>query len=274
MSEALVTIKSDALQAGGQGIDFNSKLFQLKPATISINQPLTQAEGAIKGKLRIAETGQQFDEMKVALLTMPQEARSYNIGEIPSADTLMCFSRDMVKPDDKARVPQALRCEGCPKADWSKWRETKNLKDLPPCGAYYYCLLIDTVYKIPLQMYIRGGSRSSFEAGMLNLSRTFAMMKSQGKNPNIFDITFILSAEKAKKGVNYVIKLANFKPILDDEREAFGDLYLQYVNRGRKTEEQLAEEEAASQEAAVDAAMVQPGSPSAPAGVQEEEITI
>lgn len=273
MSEALVTIKSEALQVGGQGVDFSSKLFQLKPATVSINQPLTQAEGAIKGKLRIQETGQQFDEMKVALLAMPQEARSYNIGEIPSADTLMCFSRDMEKPDAKARVPQALRCNGCPKADWSKWRETKNIKDLPPCGAYYYCILVDTVYKMPLQMYIRGGSRSPFETGMQNLARTFAMLKSQGKNPNIFDISFTLAAEKAKKGVNYVVKLSDFKAIAESEQEAFGDLYLQYVNRGRKSEEQLAEEEADSQEAAVDAALVQPGSPSAPA-TQEEEITI
>lgn len=222
---------------GGLGLDFGSKLFQLKPATINIVQPNSQAEGAIKGKLRISETGDQFDSMFVTLLTMPVEQRSYYAGEpgtlSRTPDNLMCFSRDMVRPDPKAKVPGALRCEGCPKASWDKWRQTKERKDIPPCDAYYYTVLIDTEFKMPLQMYIRGGGKAPFEQGMQNLSRKFAMMKAKGLNPNIFDIGFKLSTARSQKGqtVTYLPVLSDFRVLTEAEREEFGEVYQQFINR-------------------------------------------
>jgi hypothetical protein len=280
MSEALVKLDPTALAKGGQGINFGSKLFALTPATVSINQPMTQAEGAIPGKLRISETGDQFDSMRVVLLTMPVEQRSFYAGEAGqlnrTPENLMCFSRDMERPDAKAKVPQAMRCQGCPKASWEPWRtkfEKSGIKDpklIPPCDAYYYALFIDQVYKMPLAMYIRGNSKSPFESAMKNLSRKFAMMKSQGHNPNIFDLSFVITTEKGKSGgkisANYVLKIDNstIKVITDEERSAFGDVYLQFINRGVKSVEEQAAAEAEAQienqAAAIDAQVVEAGS--------------
>lgn len=233
-----------AVQQGGLGLDFGSKLFQLKPATININQPSTQAEGAIKGLLRISETGDQFEEMFVTLLLMPAEQRSYYVGEPGqlnrAPDNLHCFSRDMLTPDLKAKFPQSPSCKTCPKADWTKWRDSKAKADIPPCDAYYYALFVDTVYKMPLQMFIRSTAKKPFEAGMQQLARTFAKMKATGKNPNIFDIGFRLGTKMIQTGKNqsWIPTFSDFRAIDDNEREAFGDIYLQYINRGSVSEEE------------------------------------
>jgi hypothetical protein len=227
---------SQAIQQGGMGLDFGSKLFQLKPATININQPNTQVQGAIPGKLRISETGDQYDEMFVTLLDMPQERRDYHVGEgelFRQPENLMCFSRDMIRPHQNAKVPQALKCEGCPKASWDKWRQDKRKENIPPCDVFYYALFIDTVYKLPLQMYIRSKSRKPFEAGMQNLARTFKLMQSQGQTPNICDIRFRLSTTKITTGklASYVPCLSDFKASSAEERAAFGEIYLEFANR-------------------------------------------
>lgn len=227
------------IQTGGLGVDFNSKLFKLSPGTININQPNTQIDGAIKGKLRISETGQQFDDMLVTLLKMPMEQRAYYAGKTEqlnrTPENLLCFSRDMVRPDKSAKEPQSMLCQNCPQGDgaWEKWRQTKAKEDRPQCDAYYYALFIDTVYKLPLQMYIRSKSKKPFQEGMENLARTLFMMKSQGVNPNIFDVRFRLSTKKIMTGAypSYVINLSDFEPIKPEDKADFGNIYLQYVNR-------------------------------------------
>lgn len=233
----------------GMGIDFNNPLFQLKPATLSINQPNTQVEGAIKGKLRLSDTGDQFDELFCTLLMMPVEKRAYyiktgnDLNRTP--DNLMCFCSNVQRnaqrievsgPDDKAKVAQAMRCNGCQKASWDKWRQTKMKEDLPPCDLYYYALLIDTKYKMPMQMFIRSKAKQPFEQGMEKLSRRFLMMKSQGLQPNIFDIGFTLKTKQIKTGnmVSYIPELSDFRAITSEEKIEFGSIYQQFVARQQK----------------------------------------
>lgn len=237
---------------GGLGIDFSDPLFRLRPGTIAINQPNTQVDGAIKGKLRITETGQQFDEMLVTLLKMPAKQRAYytgNSGQMNrTPDNLTCFSRDMIRPDKGAKVPQAVLCQSCPNGDigWERYRETKAKEDIPQCDAYYYALFIDTVYKMPLQMYIRSKSKKPFENGLQELARTLYMMQSQGLNPNIFDLSFKLSTKKILTGAlpSYVIHLSDFKAITDEQRADFGTIYMQFLNRVDEPEESAIEADA------------------------------
>lgn len=257
MSSELAVISNSAntgiAQVGGLGIDFKSKLFQLKPATINLNQPTTQAEGAIKGKLRITESGEQFDSMRVALLVMPVEQRQYYIGEAGSnrsQENLVCFSRDVEldQPDPKSKVPQSMKCSKCPRADWEKWRQNKVKENIPPCDAFYYALFIDTQYKMPLQMYIRSKSKQSFEKGMKEVARLLFKMNQQGLNPNIFDVSFLLKGKAVQgKTVTYQLDLSDFKIITPDERSQFGDVYLNYANRNSKQAAKSAEDEAADQ---------------------------
>lgn len=236
-------------QTGGLGIDFSSHLFQLKPATLSINQPTTQAEGAIKGKLRLSDTGDQFDELFCTLLVMPVEKRAYYVGKPGelnrSPENLMCFCPNVTRnaqkiettgPDDKSKVAQAIRCNGCARSSWDKWRQTKLKEDLPPCDLYYYALLIDTKYKMPMQMFIRSKAKQPFEQGMEKLSRRFLMMKSQGLNPNIFDIGFTLKTKQIKTGqaISYVPELSDFRAITPEERIEFGEIYQAFIARSQK----------------------------------------
>lgn len=250
MSTELTVVgqQSTALAAppSGLGIDFGSHLFQIKPATLSINQPNTQVEGAIKGKLRLSDTGDQFDELFCTLLAMPVEKRAYYVG-IPGQlnrlpENLMCFCSNVQRnqqraeitgPDEKSKVAQAIRCNGCSRASWDKWRQTKLKEDLPPCDLYYYALLIDTKYKMPMQMFIRSKAKQPFEQGMEKLSRRFLMMKSQGLNPNIFDIGFTLKTKQIKTGqlTSYVPELSDFRAITPEEKVEFGAIYQQFVSR-------------------------------------------
>lgn len=249
MSEALVQVGTQALQQGGLGINSASKLLQLKAATLSINQKMTQAKDAIPGKLRITETGQQFDEMIVALLDTPVEERAYYEGEERNLDTRLCFSTDLERPHAKASVPQAITCANCPKASWEKWRQNKIPANIPPCETFYRALLIDTVYQIPLQLYIRSTQKKPFEAGMQNLARTLAIMKAQSKTqPNIYDVKFRISTREEtnkKKQPYYVLQMSDFKVITPDEREQFGAVYSDFTNSRRRAADKQAEQEAA-----------------------------
>lgn len=258
-------------QTGGLGIEFGSKLFRLKPATLGIVQPSTTADGAIKGKLRISETGDQFDSLFVTLLVMPVEQRQY-YQRIPGQDlnrspeNLLCFSSNVTRdefnretsgPDAKAKVPQSLRCHNCPKASWDRWRQTKDKADIPSCDLYYKALLIDTEYKMPLQMYIRSSAKTPFEQGMQNLSRKFAMMKAKGLNPNIFDIGFKLSTKKVQKGqtFSWIPQFSDFRVLDEAERAEFGEIYQQFVTRRNTPEAPLSDLDDATQ--GIDSAVVE-----------------
>lgn len=217
---------------GGQGLANlgSSKLMQLKPGTLVINQRMTEAKGAELGKFRIVENGMQFDEMTVALLSLPREQRDYYEGTKRTPDTLMCFSRDMVAPHPKARVMQAATCQGCIKSSWEKYNQTKDIRDIPPCDASYVAMFIDTVYKLPLRMYIRGASKSPFEIGMQEIARRLYMLQAQGSNPSVYDIVFTIKPEQGKKN-NYVLSMSDFRTVTPIEREQFGAIYNTVVDR-------------------------------------------
>lgn len=220
-------------------IDFQNPLFRLKPSTLNINQPNTALEGAIRGKIRISETGQQFDEMSVTLLKEPIHQRSYYTGKAGTLnrlpENLVCFSKDLVYPDKTAKDPQAYSCANCKHGDagWAKWRETHLKEDIPQCDAYYYAVFIDTVYKMPLQMFIRSKNKKPFEAGMENVSRLLYMLEANGQSPNIYDIKFKLTTKKITTNnlPSYVINLSDFEAISEEDKASFGKVYENYTNR-------------------------------------------
>lgn len=286
MSSELTVVQPPSIQQGGMGIDFNSKFFKTKPATLVINQPNTQVEGALKGHLRVNETGDQYKEMFVTLLMMPVEKRAYYIGEAGqlnrSQENLMCFCRNVNRnprgfetqgPDSEAKMPQSLSCSNCRQSSWDKWRQTKKKEDLPGCDLYYYVLLLDTEFKIPLQMFIRSKSKGPFEAGMENVKRLALKMKSQGLNPNIFDIGFKLSTKQitTNKASSYVLHMSDVQAISPEHREEFGGIYEQFASRySQGSDEGVSDTQQINQtDQAIDAAVVPPTG-----NVVQGEITI
>jgi hypothetical protein len=245
MENSLTVVNPNvAIQEGGLGVNFENKLFKLKPANLTIVQNNSNIEGAIKGNLRIAETGDQYSELYCTLLVMPTEQRQYHIGNREdlnrTPENLMCFSTNMVTPHDRARIPQAMNCASCPRQDWGPWREYKeknngqaNKSLIPACDSHYRMLVIDDKYKLPLQMFIRSKAKPPFEQGMQNLARVIAMLKAQGRNPNIFDVRFKITTKVITTGKfsSYVPFFSNFEPIADSERAAFGAVYTQYISQ-------------------------------------------
>lgn len=289
MSTELVTIAPAgalAVQQGGLGLNFNSKLFELKPATLSVVQPNSTGEGAQKGHLRIAETGDQWKEMRVVLLDTPIERRAFYVGESGqlnrTPENLFCFSDEVVRneqnrecgvPSKKAKHPQSPNCGSCPKASWDAFRAAKDKgqipsKDLiPPCDAFYYMAFIDTEYQMPLQMFIRSKSKQPFEQGMKNLSRRLAMIQAKTKKiPNVFDVSFTLKTKLIQTGKfpSYVLDLSDFQGITPEERETFGDVFATYIaqkaaftSTAEATPEQKAASEIADNEASIDNAVLE-----------------
>lgn len=236
-SQALVVLGQTDLQKGGQGVDFTSKFAKLDPATLNIVQNMSDAvnEGVPPGMLYIKDTKQSFKEMRVTLLSIPKEQRKYHVGEQKSKDTLMCYSYDMVKPDPNSPDIQAVTCNGCDQQNWTPWRESSlpNAQKrhlIPKCEVEYYAQFIDTVYKLPLQMWVKGASKAPFEAAMKNVFRTIYMMKSQGLNPNIYDVSFKLTSVPGTQK-NHVFAASDFKALSAEDREQFGDVFLNFVNR-------------------------------------------
>lgn len=246
MSEALVKVETNVdLSTGGLGLDFGSELFQLKPTTLTINQSNTQADGATPGKLRIVETGEEFDKMTVVLLVTPKKNRSYYLGEkgtlYRTPENLMCFSRDMVRPDERSKQIQAITCASC---QFSKWNNDVVPGVPPECDPFYYAIFVDTYTQTPMKMYIRNTSKKPFEAAMQNLARTFKLAQAKGLNPNLFNISFDITTKKTKnKGgfVTYMLDVdgKSFHLMNDEEATAFGEIYLNYINYGTKSEDEV-----------------------------------
>jgi len=264
MSSELTVLNNASIQAGGLGMNRNNPLFELKPANLAIVQPNSQVEGAIKGNLRIVETGDQFEEMWCTLLVDPTEQRQYHIGNPGelnrTPENLMCFSTDMKVPHPKARIPQAVNCANCARQDWTQWREYKEKNNgqtnkalIPPCDAHYRALLIDSKYKMPLQMFIRSKAKQNFEAGMQNLTRILWMKEAEGVKPNIFDVKFKLTTKLITTGkfVSYVPVFSDFRFVTPEEREQFGAIFLQYIASKEKKEQERAQ---AAAEAEVESA--------------------
>lgn len=266
MSTDLVHIQSSGEQSlaqqGGLGMsNLASRLLKLKPATININQPMTQAEGALPGHLRNSVTGAQFKSLDVVFLDLPVEWRDYHINPNPGSDmlyrtpeNLMCFSRNMKAPHEDSKVPQSMRCANCAKGDWSKYRQTKSKSDIPPCQIYFRAILVDMVLKIPYVMYFRSKGKNYLEEGFEKLANELAMLKAaeKGRTPNIFDIRFKLGVKQDKKSKtpNYVINLSDFKAITLEEREELTEMFGQYTgNSGHSEEDEAADQmEAANQQ--------------------------
>jgi hypothetical protein len=262
-STDLVTIEpTQPTSLVGAGFDTSSPLFQIRPGTLVINQPNTQVEDAIKGHFRVTQTGDQYKEMTVALLMTPEEARSYYIGEPGqmnrTSENLMCFSRDRgchlkfrgkpqplhlaAGPDKKSKAPEAPRCFGCPRSDWTPYRTfadkhpnqpvPKSL--IPSCDPYYYMAFIDTEFQMPMEMYIRGDSIAPFEAHCQNLYRAnLKYIAAKKRQPNVFDFKFTLQTKLVEKGKNkfYILNIpgTSIQVVSDEEREQFGGMFVQYA---------------------------------------------
>jgi hypothetical protein len=197
----------------------------------------------------------------------------------------MCFSRDRgchlkfrgkpqaqhlaASPDKKSKAAEAPRCYGCPRSDWSAYRTfadkhpgmqvPKSL--IPSCDPYYYMAFIDTEFQMPMEMYIRGDSIAPFEAHCQNLYRAnLKYVAAKKQNPNIFDFKFTLQTKLVEKGKNkfYILQIpgTSIKVVSDEEREQFGNLFVQYAESrqiegpGNNTDRVIAAE------ASIDSALV------------------
>jgi hypothetical protein len=263
MSETQTTalVVNDPNKALTSDVSFSGKFMRIKPTTLVINQPMTQADGAIKGKIRVVETGEQFDSITVVLMSMPRETRKYEEGEFPDRKCL-CFSTDMLRPHANALVPQAVTCKGCPQSDWSAWREyserfgKSNPTLVPKCNSQYVATFLDTETKLPSKMYIKSNqSRKAFDKGMENVARELLKLKTKGLNPQIYDVQFTLTTEKQKDGANYFLKIiGNSVHAIDEkDRQAFGDIYTQYISQFKKTTEQSEAEQEQKNSDAIEA---------------------
>jgi hypothetical protein len=268
MSTDLVQVQPAPLALEGAGFDFDSPLFNLRPGTVVINQPNTQYEGAKKGWFRVTQTGDQYEKMTVVMIMTPEEARSYYIGEPGqmnrTSENLMCFSRDKgchqnygkqkpnqfhlsAKPSPESKIPENIRCYGCPRSSWENYRTyadqhpnqpvPKSL--IPSCDPYFYAAFCDTEFQMPLEMYIRGDSIPPFSLHCQNMYRAFKKTQAATKsNPNIFDFQFTMETMYVEKGKNkfYVLNVPGdtIKLVSPAEREKFGELYTQYAE-SRKT---------------------------------------
>ncbi len=213
-------------------------MFRLRPATVEVVQKMTRAEGATPGKFRVAETGEEFSEMHLVLLDKPNLRRTFYEKGAPFGAEALCYSIDSNIPGQRAKVPQAMSCEKCPRSDWTKWNKTHNREDLPLCRAYYSLPVVDRVTMLPYRFQVRGKSISEkkkatgLKVAMSNLARVAALMLAQnGVMPNLFDFSFKVNTVKVEdaSGLYYVINFKDFAPIKEEDRAAFGNLYMRYV---------------------------------------------
>lgn len=237
--------------AGGMGINFQSKLYNLKPATLTIIQQNSNVEGK-KGSLRIVETNDVFPSTDVAFLSEPVfERKCYTglPGELnKTPENLICMSFDDIRPDPRSRQPQAMFCNSCPQNDWTEWNRYKaenkgatNKNLAPPCQASFKTVLLDTRYKMPLQVYFQGQNKKAFDAYWEKIAWILQQAAQQGKNPNIFDLKFKLSTKQVQNGkyVYYIYEFGEPSVISPDERAEFAVVYEKYMFQLQRRNEEF-----------------------------------
>lgn len=293
MNEALAIIGQKELAIGGMGM--TSPLFKPKAAFLKLIQKLSHVPGATPGKLRDTSTGQEFSNMRVVLLQAPEQRRKmYKKGAGFTRDAVECFSLDMIKPHDKAKNPQAMFCEKCPKADWTKYQKTRNSDDVPECLPYWHLYLVERSTQMPYLLDVTGVSVTEFRNQMQGpFARVAQMMaaniKAENKKitqensadpatqkalrpmPNVFDISFevyVVEPSEGSANQNFSLGFKNFAPVGEDARAEFGQMFIDYVNSRRSGNAQQEEEEAeATAEQVVTAPASAPASQPQPQGV-------
>jgi hypothetical protein len=258
-SELAIVGQNTGLAPAGMGYSGASRLFDLKPATLSIIQPSSTLEGGVKGKLIIdGDVDYMFSDMRVTLLAEPTEHRQYYVGEPGelnrSPDNLHCFCNAVTRqydpeinrevetsePDAKAKYPQAPSCRNCPKGSWAQFRakQDKGIQttkaDIPQCELSYKAVLIDTVYKMPLNLYVRSTLKEGFEKAMKRLARKLELRSAvTGVAPNIFDVSFKLTTKLVEKGKYkfYILEFSDFEGVEDEDRIAFGAMFQKFAEQ-------------------------------------------
>src|SRR5271157_2940772 len=179
MSEEMVKVEGKLalpLQSSTFEVDFG-QIKRITPYTLSIDQPMTEKDGVQPGMLRIVETGKLRRTMKVVLIEKPRESRKMQLGKYPN-QKLVCFSRDMKAPDREAPDPQAMACAGCKHASWDRYNKSKNNDDAPACIITERVVMVDYEDRYPLQMYVRGKSRTGGLAdGLQQVIQQFISLK-------------------------------------------------------------------------------------------------
>lgn len=245
---------------GGLGISPDSPLLRAKPSTLQINQPMTAYDGAIKGKLRVKETNQQFASLTCAFLAEPTMSRAYHgrtAGQslYKNPQNLLCFSRDLIRPDTRSKEQQSATCATCSKGDmcWETWNESKRPEDKPQCDKQYNLLLLTTDVKTPLRMFLTGTNRSAFGPLRRRWEAAFNQIRvDTGFLPNIYDIVFTLSTIKPNGANNWVLNMSDFQLITPELRDKFGRVFKEAESAYAKQAQQSRVDESARQ---VDARM-------------------
>jgi hypothetical protein len=232
-------------------VDFG-QIKKIEPYTLSLDQPMSDKEGVTPGMLRIVETGQLRKEVKIVLIEKPRESRSYELGKYPDAK-LLCFSRDMVKPSNRSPDVQALNCAGCRHSKWEKFNKTKDPKDAPGCKITSRIVAIDFDNVYPVQMYVRGKSRSAgLEEGLQQVIQNFVTIKMSKGNVAWTDVALTLTSEKQKGNPNYQLKIKAVHPLTLEERAQLAGIITIVAAQKQQMLQRLADAEADGKQAVVD----------------------
>lgn len=275
MSEQLIVLnKNQALAAGGIG--FSAPMFKAKPGFLELVHKSSRQPNVQYGQFRDTSTNEHFGtSIRVVLLSVPQEAREYWVGDEFTKNEKQCFSMDNVQPHRRAPKPPAMYCAQCPLGDimWSTWRKTKRKEDLPKCQMQYNLLLAMRTTQRAYYMNVKGTSVAPFKRAMEvqmagTLANLFAKAKADNKArgytyvsaenkfiatpgvqqqqpalplPNLFDLSFEIYSE-SKSGGPFVMGFKDFKLMSPEDQAEFGQLYVDLQKRKQDITQAYAEE--------------------------------
>lgn len=259
MSE-LVQITDNSLAtnfAGGFNFGGDSGVFRLKPAQVELQQKTSRSEGSQEGKFRNGLTGEHYDSIHAVLIFMPTESRSCYENDNDFGVPPLCYSMDAKRPSDNAKQPQALSCSSCKQSDWSRWKKTKAKDDLPKCKNRWNMFVVDRETQIPFKIAVRGKSIAPFLAAMATIRSMAEKYRAKhGKYPELHDFSFKITTLRKvdNKGVYYVMVFSDIAMIREEDREAFGALYLEFA---KQREQYQQDEEIADTESSIDEAVTE-----------------
>ena len=198
--------------------------------------------------------------MQLVQLIEPKPSRAYFQGKGFSRDNLVCFSRDSITPDPRAKVVQSMDCASCSKGSWAKYRETGNKSDVPPCKESFRNVVADRVTQLPYFLDIRSTNIPVWldrRTGLMQvIARKMALLRSQGLEPNLFDFSF--KVYTVKSGIYYNLAFREVGLIKDEDKAKFGSLYIQLINARLEQQEAQEQKVAAEADATVTAEMSEP----------------
>jgi hypothetical protein len=221
----------------GMGAGFDD-LGPIRPSNIVLVQNTTRVGTA--GKFRDTASGEEFDELTIAILARRKSRVLFPEGELGAEPLCKSYDGDFpVSEEVLGHPPIHKDCKTCPMASWDNY-DRKTRKGKPQCKEQARILFVEKNSGLPYRLTLNGMSLKPLRTLLQVIQKDAFIAAQKGDKRSIYDYYFTITPEKVtgKLGNFYVVGFSTPEVFKPENRGKFGPLYEAYVTNAAKYKEE------------------------------------